>query len=96
MKKFITISLLIACINLQADTLCERKMQQAEDSLLTIYMAVNEEDLEILDTQIPYFMQLSKEAIKHCPESVRVDIIRIRTDVRNEYIKIQKFEGELR
>jgi hypothetical protein len=59
-------------------------------------MAVNEGDLEILDTEIPMFMQLSKEAIKHCPESVRADIIRIRTDVRNEYIKIQKFEGEMR
>ena len=92
MKKFITVSLLVACLNLQADTLCERKMQQAEDSLLTIYTAVNEEDLEILDTQIPYFMEVSKDAMKYCPESVRDDIMKIRTNIKNEYIKIQKLE----
>lgn len=89
MKKFITLSLLVACLNLQADTLCERKMQQSEDSLRTIYMAVNEEDLEILDTQIPYFMEVSKDAMKYCPESVRDDIMKIRTNIKNEYIKMQ-------
>jgi hypothetical protein len=95
MKKFITLSLLVACLNLQADTvskLCEQKMQQGEESLHTIYMAVNEEDLEILDTQIPYFMQVSKDAMKYCPESVRDDIVKIRTNIKNEYIKIQKLE----
>ncbi len=93
MKKFITLSLLVACLNLQADNLiCENKMQQSEDSLLTIYMAVNEEDLEILDTQIPYFMEVSKDAMKHCPESVRDDIVKIRNNVKTEYIKIQKLE----
>jgi hypothetical protein len=96
MKKFITLSLLVACLNLQADTLCERKMQQAQDSLLTIYMAVNEEDLEILDTQIPYFMQVSKDAMKYCPEYVKGDIMNIRNNVKNEYIKIQKLEGEMK
>jgi len=97
MKKFITLSLLVACLNLQADnSICQKKMQQAEDSLLTIYMAVNEEDLEILDTQIPYFMQVSKDAMKYCPEYVKGDIDKIRTNIKNEYIKIQKLEGEMR
>ena len=92
MKKFITVSLLVACLNLQAKDLCQKNMDLAEDSLLTIYMAVNEEDLEILDTQIPYFMEVSKDAMKYCPESVRDDIMKIRTNIKNEYIKIQKLE----
>lgn len=99
MKKFITLSLLVACLNLQADTvskLCEQKMQQGEESLHTIYMAVNGEDLEILDTQIPYFMQVSKDAMKYCPESVRDDIMKIRDNIKNEYNELQKLEGEMR
>lgn len=96
MKKFITLSLLVACLNLQAKDLCQKNMDLAEDSLHTIYMAVNTEDLEILDTQIPYFMQVSKDAMKYCPEYVRDDIVKIRNTVKNEYIKIQKLEGELR
>lgn len=96
MKKFITVSLLVACLNLQAESLCNTKMRLSENSLYNIYMAVNEGDLEILDAEIPVFMQLSKEASKVCPDNMKADIIRIRTDVRNEYIKIQKLEGEMR
>lgn len=99
MKKFTTILAIFATITLAQSTeinieqpskLCLTKMEQAEDDLFNIAQASKEEDLEILDVLVPYFLENSKVAMQNCPQKYTVELQRVRNNVKSEYIKLQK------
>lgn len=103
MKKFTTILAIFATITLaqasnitpnntleQPSKLCLTKMEQAEADLFNIAQASKEEDLEILDVLVPYFLENSKVAMQNCPQKYTVELQRVRNNVKSEYIKLQK------
>lgn len=99
MKKFTTILAIFATITLaqsaeinieQPSKLCLTKMEQAEADLFNIAQASKEEDLEILDVLVPYFLENSKVAMQNCPQKYTAELQRVRNNVKSEYIKLQK------
>lgn len=99
MKKFTTILAIFATITLAQSTeinieqpskLCLTKMEQAEADLFNIAQASKEEDLEILDVLVPYFLENSKVAMQNCPQKYTAELQRVRNNVKSEYIKLQK------
>ena len=99
MKKFTTILAIFATITLaqsaeinieQPSKLCLTKMEQAEADLFNIAQASKEEDLEILDVLVPYFLENSKVAMQNCPQKYTLELQRVRNNVKSEYIKLQK------
>lgn len=98
MKKFTTILAIFATITLAQSTeinieqpskLCLTKMEQAEADLFNIAQASKEEDLEILDVLVPYFLENSKVAMQNCPQKYTAELQRVRNNVKSEYIKLQ-------
>lgn len=98
MKKFTTILAIFATITLAQSTeinieqpskLCLTKMEQAEADLFNIAQASKEEDLEILDVLVPYFLENSRVAMQSCPQKYTVELQRVRNNVKSEYIKLQ-------
>lgn len=103
MKKFTTILAIFATITLaqasntaqniileQPSKLCLSKMEQSEADLFNIAQASKEEDLEILDVLVPYFLENSKVAMQNCPQKYTLELQRVRNNVKSEYIKLQK------
>jgi hypothetical protein len=65
-------------------------MEQSEADLFNIVQASKEEDLEILDVLVPYFLENSKVAMQNCPQKYTLELQRVRNNVKSEYIKLQK------